>query len=408
MGSEKEEIKKRIENALWGLFTADALSMPAHWYYNTRNLKRLFGGGVKYYSDPPHPHSESFMNGTEYSPDVKNAIRLGRPYDILHRHASFYRTNYSDNSKSSGDKIKYHYHHGLKAGENTLGASLVRVLIRSVVKNRFYSDKDFLMDFIDYLSVPGKNRDPYTETYIRKWFENYSRGVPPESCAELQKNSWSIDANGGVIRPLVISMLADNSYKGIGIAVEHMNLTHRSENIVSALSILVPLLNSLLNGSDKTETLKKYSSLIHLPEIRGKDLISYYVKNNGPENISERDMWRLHTKLKDESFDVEDFSRKYQEEEVTGTYLSTACYPEHGIPLLLYFAWKYSSDMEGALLANTNAGGDNVHRGMILGLIMGASGSSVSDKLIKGLADYSSLKDEIELFSDLAVSGKAI
>ena len=32
---------------------------------------------------------------------------------------------------------RYHYHHGLKSGENTLGANLVRVLMRSIVKKQW-------------------------------------------------------------------------------------------------------------------------------------------------------------------------------------------------------------------------------------------------------------------------------
>ncbi len=31
--------RQRIENALWGLFIADALAMPAHWFYSLKNLQ---------------------------------------------------------------------------------------------------------------------------------------------------------------------------------------------------------------------------------------------------------------------------------------------------------------------------------------------------------------------------------
>ena len=34
--------KSKIENALWGLFISDALSMPAHWYYNREYIKKDF------------------------------------------------------------------------------------------------------------------------------------------------------------------------------------------------------------------------------------------------------------------------------------------------------------------------------------------------------------------------------
>lgn len=45
----------------------------------------------------------------------------------------------------------YHYHHGLKAGEGTLEASLVRLLVRGMNKKEggFHADT-YLEDYIKY------------------------------------------------------------------------------------------------------------------------------------------------------------------------------------------------------------------------------------------------------------------
>ena len=88
--------KRRLKNALWGLFIGDALAMPAHWYYNTGNIVKDFDGGIRSYADPPHPHPESFMVGMGYHPDVTAAQRLGcvtlsalnRRYLAISRHHS--------------------------------------------------------------------------------------------------------------------------------------------------------------------------------------------------------------------------------------------------------------------------------------------------------------------------------
>lgn len=64
---------------------------------------------------------------------------------------------------------------------------------------------------------------------------------------------------------------------------------------------------------------------------------------------------------------------------------ATACYPEHGLPLLLYLAKCHNVDVESALLANANAGGDSVHRGMILGLVIGAASDDLPEHLRHGL-----------------------
>jgi ADP-ribosylglycohydrolase len=88
--------------------------------------------------------------------------------------------------------------------------------------------------------------------------------------------------------------------------------------------------------------------------------------------------------------------------------LSTACYPEHGLPLLLYLAEVNNLDLKDSLLANANAGGDNVHRGMVLGLIVGAAHDEIPDDLQQGLSDYPELQSEIDGFAGVALSGQAI
>ena len=186
------ESRQRLQNALWGLFIGDALAMPAHWYYRVDNIRKVFDGGIRDYQAPPHPHLESFMVGMGYHPNVENAKRQGRPFDILHAHARFYHTSYSnlqirstEREKAHGNPVpkltdRYHYHHGLEAGENTLAAHLVRVLMRSVIRCGRYDPDAFMEDFIAHMTTPGRNHDPYSEIYIRRWFENYSRGLPSQ------------------------------------------------------------------------------------------------------------------------------------------------------------------------------------------------------------------------------------
>ena len=64
--------------------------------------------------------------------------------------------------------------------------------------------------------------------------------------------------------------------------------------------------------------------------------------------------------------------------------------------------------MESALLANANAGGDNVHRGMVLGILMGAANEEMPENLKQGLIAIDELQAEIEAFSAIALSRNAI
>lgn len=409
-----------MRNALWGLFIGDALAMPAHWFYSLKNIRQCFDGRISGYEAPPHPHPESFMVGMTYHPDVETANRLGRNYDILHGHARFYDTPYSspafqrlERESEHGNRVpgledRFHYHHGLAAGENTLAAHLVRVLLRSVIRVGRYDPQDFLDGFVEHLTTPGKNRDPYTEIYLRRWFENYSRGLPPHACAELQRNVWSIGSHGGVIRPLILAMLVESAYQGLGFAIEHQCLTHRSENVASSLGILVPLLNSLVRGADPVEAISLYAKPIRIPQITGEELFAAYREHGGPDNIPKDEMWQLHVKLDDAPYAVIRLARQHAEPEVIRHLLATACYPEHGLPLLLYLIIKHNLDVAESLLANANAGGDNVHRGMIMGLIVGASNDDLPTHLMEGLADRAKLKTEIDAFVRIALQGDAI
>ena len=76
--------------------------------------------------------------------------------------------------------------------------------------------------------------------------------------------------------------------------------------------------------------------------------------------------------------------------------------------MLLYLARRHRFEIEAALLANANAGGDNVHRGMLLGLILGAAHDTLPDHLISGLASQNKIKNEIEGFCEIALSGNGL
>lgn len=401
---------QRLKNALWGAFIADAMAMPAHWYYKRDYIKEGFEGGITGYNDAPHPHPESFMVGNTYLPDLAKAKELNLPFDILHQNIKFYKTNYNHSeiklSVHAGEHAnpmpsieeRYHYHHGLKKGENTLGANLIRVLMRSMISKKGYSQKAFIKDFISYMTSPGLNNDPYCEIYVRAWFQNYTKGIPPHACAEEQRNVWSIGSSGGVIRPLILALSSKSSYQALGQALQHQQITHRSDNVSSALTVLIPLLHDLLDKQDPLLTLQSYASKVQLIKIKGADLTQTYARHKGPGNIPHDEMWKIHTEFSQEHLNLDYLLNHHSEDEILGSVFTTGCYTEHSLPVLMYLLAKNKFDFKASILANANVGGDNVHRGIILGTLAGAANDKIDEDLKKGLVNYESLKKEIDDF----------
>ena len=81
----------------------------------------------------------------------------------------------------------------------------------------------------------------------------------------------------------------------------------------------------------------------------------------------------------------------------------SACYLEQSLPPLVDMVAKYMprhSQVWDVLLANANVGGENVHRGSVLGAIMGARAGvdQLPEHMQTGLYPYLELKEEINAF----------
>ena len=108
-------------------------------------------------------------------------------------------------------------------------------------------------------------------------------------------------------------------------------------------------------------------------------------------------MYKIHTIYSNEHLDLDE-TALLSDAQLIGSRFSTAYYPEHGLPLLFSLLYRNKMDFTASILANTNADGDNVHRGMILGMIAGARSTKVPHELKTGLKEYIQIKSEIEAF----------
>jgi len=98
-------------------------------------------------------------------------------------------------------------------------------------------------------------------------------------------------------------------------------------------------------------------------------------------------MWRLHTELVDAPVEAE--------------RLASACYTEHGLPLMLALARDHGWNFTDTLLASVNFGGDNVHRTAVLGMLMGAACDELPRELLDGLVERDAIDREIDVFETI-------
>jgi ADP-ribosyl-[dinitrogen reductase] hydrolase len=78
----------------------------------------------------------------------------------------------------------------------------------------------------------------------------------------------------------------------------------------------------------------------------------------------------------------------------------TACYISQSFPPTVNMIAKYQGRCWEGLLANANIGGENVHRGSILGAVLGARDGlpNLPSRLKDGLYDKVALEQEIDDF----------
>ncbi|MEP6672996.1 MAG: ADP-ribosylglycohydrolase family protein [Chthoniobacter sp.] len=303
--------KDTLSGLAWGSFIGDALSMPVHWYYDRAALRRDYGV-VREYVAPKSRHPGSILWRSEYTP-------LNERGDILHDQAQYW------------GQREIHYHQFLQSGENTLNLQLAKVLIESLIARGDYDADDYLERYIHFMLTPGQHRDTYMEEYHRKFFTAYARGAAPRRCGG---NDIHI---GGLAHVGILSAFFASDLSSAREAVrEHINLTHRSEEVSIAGDALTRVLCKVAAGADLREAIFEH----------------------GTDWFSQRK--------------AEQWSRE-PDEVVIGQRVSPACYIADAFPASLYLAWKYADDFAAGVIANTNVGGDNCHRGAVVGALLGAA-----------------------------------
>lgn len=351
---------QRASAALASLFVGDSLAMPVHWYYNTADIERAFPGGIKKLEAAPAYHPSSIMSLHSTRRGGRSGQDRGRPDS-----PEIIGVVILKGRQHLWGQANRHYHHGMQAGDNTLNAHCARVLMRSIIaSNGRYSRDHFLDSYIEFMTAEQpRHRDTYAESYHRGFFANLVAGKPPHQCGARTHDTPSM---GGLVTigPLAINSLLHGTELVTVQATcrEHLFLTHPDEALGRICEGYVALIAGLLlrtAGESPDRYLQEAAQT-----TMGIDLASMV-------------------------------ERARTDRDIVGGRYSTACYISDSWPSLLYLAYKYRSDLKAALLANANLGGENAHRGAVLGGIVSLSCGSAVDEWFGQLVDHQAIQSEI-------------
>ena len=302
-----------FKNAFLGSLVADAVSMPVHWYYDVDALDCDYGD-FDHYLVPKNPHPDSILWRSKYEP-------MGEKDDILREQAKHW------------GKRGLHYHQFLKAGENTLNLQLACELFREIIKQGEFDPGRWLERYAEVMLTPGWHKDTYAEEYHRAFFTNYARGKKLSSCGIADIHIGGLSLVPALLAGLEAIGQGDDDYllEATRLLVKG---THDHPDTLRSANSLTKILLNLKKGVNLRNTL----SDLQLSDVP----------------LSSLKKWESQP-----------------DRQVVGMTLSTACYLPESFTASLYLAYKYWDDFTLAILSNAKVGGDNCHRGVVVGSVVG-------------------------------------
>lgn len=350
----------RVRGAFWGMMIGDALAMPVHWYYRLSELQRDYGV-IRDYQAPKAIHPSAIMSLSSTAGAGRGSQSGNVVGDVILK-----------GKKQHWGPAHRHYHQGMQAGENTLNALCARLVMRSLCRKRGHDTEDFLADYVQFMTAEGSHNDTYAESYHRDFFANWVRGVPAHQCAGATGHDTA--SIGGLVglAPVVLAIAAQgDAQQAVEASLRQLRLTHKSQPLEAFAAAYGRLL----------------AQLVFSPPPSLGPLLQSQAPGLG-KGLSA---------LLGQAPDHKDAATR-----VVGGLYSPACYIEDSFPSVLYLAARYANDFEAALVANTNAGGDNCHRGAVLGALLGAwlGFEAIPLRWRQGLLAGAAVAQEVDDFID--------
>lgn len=333
--------------AFLGSLVADAVAMPVHWYYDQAALDRDYPGlaaaaaSESPYLAPRNPHSGSILWRSQWTPPSAK-------FDILREQARHW------------GRRDVHYHQFLTAGENTLNFRLATELLTQIRRHRDYDAEKWLDRYVAVMLEPGWHRDTYVEEYHRHFFTNLAAGRKPINCGVSD-----VHIGGLVPVPALVAALGPRHHDLREIVRRHVNLTHKDPDVLAAADALVRILAEVLPQPEAParSAVEAADALREAILEHGRDWISA-AKLSAWEGLSDR--------------------------QLVGGKLSSACYIDEAFPAALALAHRHAGNFTAGVVANARCGGDNSHRGAVVGSLLAAS-APIPAPMLAGLQSFATV-----------------
>jgi ADP-ribosylglycohydrolase len=336
--------------------------MPVHWFYNPGDILRQFPPhGIKGMQAAPALHPSSIMR-------LHSTSRGGRGLQSSEAQVDIVGDVILKGKRHLWGRPNGHYHHGMQAGENTLNAWWARWVMQSMTRNGSYDPNRWVAEYIEKMTAdPPQHPDTYAESCHRGFFANLQSGMPPTRCGAVTHDTPSMGALV-TVAPLALALLATQPLDLVQQQCRtHVWLTHPDNTLMKVVDSYVALMASLLERSEGVSCLDPLATAAAV--IPGTRLESLIDQPRGDAYV-------------------------------VGRMYSLACYISDSWPSVCYLAARYHDDPGKALLTNTNLGGENAHRGSVLGTLVGLASGLVDEDLYSCLAGQNELDRQLNQWLD--------
>eukprot|EP01029_Cantina_marsupialis_P015771 TRINITY_DN34664_c0_g1_i1.p1 TRINITY_DN34664_c0_g1~~TRINITY_DN34664_c0_g1_i1.p1 ORF type:complete len:358 (-),score=80.73 TRINITY_DN34664_c0_g1_i1:165-1238(-) len=338
----------RIIGSIMGAFIGDALALGPHWYYNLDEQHKDYGEWITDYTSP----------------------KKGR------------------------------YHEGLKAGDLSQAGYILKLTIKSLLKNNKYDHQDFcnlleedLFSKIDGSAISGPGG--YTSQSIR---EVYKQRV-------VEKKPWdkvgsNADTTEAIERTLAIAVMYANDLKNLAKNIaENTNQTQVDDTVTSMTVAYGSVLALLIQGEKLDENIS--TKLMKL--VKNKTL-PFHAVTSGNLQMPDKDKKEKRVVGSFASPDAllspsymaqaaKDKDIKIEPAWKVSLVYGMPCAIYHILPSAYYLSARFSNDFENGILNALNGGGQNLARSILTGALIGAQVgvNNIPKRFIEGLNE----KDEL-------------